>query len=183
MFKKQQKQTERFVSTEIKQNKMSNEDYQKIKTFFIVLVIVIALLGLLFYFNGKVITKDIFSDSTTAQTTEPTFSKDIILATDVFNQKDKEYMVLIYDSSDKESGILYDGLFNSYSKDSVLYGVDLSNKMNKDHYNADLETELTKPTKASELVVKGPRLLTIKEGVVIDYISDANIIVEKLKSK
>lgn len=183
MKKKQHKQTERFVSTEIKQNKMNNEDYQKIKTFFIVLVIVIALLGLLFYFNGKVITKDILKEQSTTQTTEPTFDDDLILADDVFNKKDKEYMVLIYDSGNKEDGMLYDGLFNGYSGKSVLYGVDLKNKMNKSHYNENLENEITKPKNAQELVVSGPRLLTIKDGVVIEYINDANTIVEKLKAK
>lgn len=183
MKKKQHKQTERFVSTEIKQNKMNNEDYQKIKTFFIVLVIVVALLGLLFYFNGKVITKDIFKEQTTTQATEPTFDDGLILADDVFNKKDKEYMVLIYDSSNKENGMLYNGLFNSYSSERVLYGVDLNNKMNKSHYNENLENEITKPTNSKELVVSGPRLLTIKDGVVTEYISDTTTIVEKLKAK
>ena len=59
MKKKKQQETEKFVSTEIKQNKMANEDYQKIKAFFVVLIIVIALVGLLFLFNGKVVTKEV----------------------------------------------------------------------------------------------------------------------------
>ena len=41
MKKKKQQETQKFVSTEIKQNKMANEDYQKIKAFFVVLIIVI----------------------------------------------------------------------------------------------------------------------------------------------
>ena len=49
MKKKKQQETQKFVSTEIKQNKMANEDYQKIKAFFVVLIIVIALVGLLFF--------------------------------------------------------------------------------------------------------------------------------------
>lgn len=183
MKKKQQnRQTEKFISTEIKQSSMANEDYQQIKAFIIVLVIVIALVGLLFVFNGKVVTKDL-SDNNTTTTKEPSYDENVILGDDVFKKTDKEYMVLFYDSSDKEEGMLYDGLFNGYRGKGVLYAVDLANKMNKEHYNESIENENTKPTKSSEIVVGGIRLLVIKDNSVTEYISDSNTIVEKLRAK
>lgn len=184
MKKKQQKrQTERFVSTEIKKNNMTNEDYQRVKTFVIILVIVVALVGLLFVFNGKIVTKDLSDNKTTAPTTEPSYDESIILADDIFSKSDKEYMVLIYDSSNKESGILFNGLFNYYKGSTKIYGVDLANKMNSSHYSESLENENTKPSKASEIIVSGPRLLIIKNKEVKEYISDTTTITEKLSAK
>lgn len=188
MKKKQQnrkktKQTEKFVSTEIKQSAMANEDYQKVKAFVVVLVIVLALVGLLFLLNGKLVTKDLDKDKTTTATTEPAYDEGVILGDNIFNQSDKEYMVLLYDSNNKENGMLYSGLFNTYSGSSVVYAVDAANKMNAPHFNESIENENTKPTKASEVVVKGPTLLIIKNKEVAEYITDTNTIVEKLKAK
>lgn len=184
MKKKQQKnkQTEKFVATEIKQNKMANEDYQKIRAFIIVLIIVLGLVSLLFFFNGKLVTKDLDDNSTTT-TNEPSYDESTILGSDIFKQSDKEYMVLLFDSSDKESGMLYSGLFNTYKGKIPLYGVDASNKMNAAFFNETIENENTKPTKASEVIVKGPRVLVIKDKTVTSYISEKQEIVEKLSIK
>lgn len=183
MKKKQQnRQKEKFVSTEIKQNKMANEDYQKIRAFVIVLVIVLALVGLLFLFNGKVVTKDL-DDNKTTTTTEPSYDESVILGDEIFNKGDKEYMVLLFDSDNKENGVLFSGLFSGYRGSKTLYGVDKANQMNKKHFSETNENENTKPTKASEVVVGGPRLLIIKDKKVSEYISDANVIVEKLRAK
>lgn len=182
MKKKQHsKQTEKFVSTEIKKSNMSNEDYKKIISFVIVLIIVLALVGLLFLFNGKIVTKDLSNNTTT--TTEPSYDESVILGTDIFNKSDKEYMVLLYDSNNKENGILFGGLFNSYKGSKTLYAVDAANKMNKSFFSESLENENTKPTNASEVKVSGPRLLVIKNKEVVEYISDANTITEKLSAK
>lgn len=183
MKKKQQKrQKEKFVSTEIKQNKMANEDYQKIRAFAIVLVIVLALVGLLFLFNGKVVTKDL-DDNKTTTTTEPSYDESIILGDEIFNKGDKEYMVLFFDSNNKENGFLFSGLLNGYRGTKKVYGVDKANKMNASHFKETSENENEKPTKASEVVVGGPRLLVIKDKKVSEYISDTNTIVEKLRAK
>ena len=181
-MKKKKKEIKKFESTEIKQSTFVNEDYKIIRAFFIVLAIVLALLGLLFYFNGKLVTKDMFSDETTTTTTA-SFDDTLVLADDIFKISDKEYMVLIYDSSDKNTNVLYDKLFNSYKGDTNLYGVDLANKMNKKHFDESLEKENTKPTKAEEIVVSGPRLLTIKKGEVTEYLKDAEKIKEQLASE
>ena len=183
MKKKKQQETEKFVSTEIKQNKMANEDYQKIKAFFVVLIIVIALVGLLFLFNGKVVTKDVFNEGEKTTTTEPSYDENIILASDIFKKGDKEYMVLLFDSSNKENGMLYSGLINSYNGKGTIYGVDFANKMNKAHFNEGIENENTNPTTLEELVVGGPRLLIIKDKKVVEYIKEPETITETLRAK
>lgn len=180
-MKKRQKETKRFESTEIKQGAFVNEDYKMVRTFIIILIIVLALVGLLFYFNGRIVTKDMLDKTTT--TTLATFDDTIILADNIFKQNDEKYMVLFYDSSDKTTEVLYGGLFNTYRGTTSLYAVDLANKMNKAHYNEKQEKENTTPKDASEVVVSGPTLITIKKGKVTSYIKDRESITEELRYK
>lgn len=182
MKKKKQTETKRFESREIKQSTFVNEDYKMIRAFIIMLVIVVGLLGLLYLFNGKVVTKDMV-DNETNETTEPTYDDKIILADNIFKVSEKEYMVLLYETEDDLTNILYNGLFNGYSGSSSLYSVDLSNGMNKKHFDKNQRSENKKPSKASEVVVSGPTLLIIKDGQVTEYITDSVTIKEKLKAE
>ena len=180
MKKNKQKEVKRFESTEIKQSAFINEDYKTFKTFIIVLIIVITLLGLLFLFNGKLVTKDMFNDETT--TTAPiSYIDTTILADNILGTNNPHYMVLLYDTQDKTSNMLYDTLFNSYNGDEDLYAVDLANKMNAAHYNKNQENENRSPKTNEEIVVSGPTLLVINENKVVEYITDAEKIKEKLK--
>ncbi|MCH5166632.1 MAG: hypothetical protein J1F35_01945 [Erysipelotrichales bacterium] len=182
-MKKKNKQTEikRFESTEIKQSAFINEDYKTFKTFIIVLIIVLTLLGLLFFFNAKLVTKDMFNDETT--TTAPvSYIDTTILADHILGTNNPHYMVLLYDTEDKTSNILYDSLFNNYSGDEDLYAVDLANKMNASHYDKNQENENKSPKTNEEIVVSGPTLLVVKENKVVEYITDAKKIQEKLNN-
>lgn len=181
-MKKKQKETTQFESTELKQSKFENEDYQKVKAFFIILIIVLALLGLLFFLNGKFITKDRFQETETTTTAEPSFDETVIIVDEMFKIKKDEYMVMVYDSSDKESSVLFSNLVLTYKGSKTLYSVDVANKMNSKYYNPDKE-ENKKPTNPSEVSFAGPRLIIMSNGVVVDYIEDTDTIVKKMTEK
>lgn len=181
-MKKKQTEKRQFESVELKQSKFENEDYQKVKAFFIILVIVLVLIGLLFFLNGRFVTKDRFQEQETTTTTEPSFDETLTTIDGMFKIKKDEYMVMVYDSSDKENSILYSNLVLSYKGTKTVYAVDLSNKMNSKYYNPDKE-ENKKPTKPSEVSIAGPRLIIMKNGAVTEYIEDVDTIVKKMTEK
>lgn len=169
----------RFQSKEIKRNKSINEDYKKVIGFLVVLVIIFLLLGLVYFLNGKFVTKDHFQDSS-ATTTSPKFDSSVILLDDMLKQGKSEYMVMIYDTKDENQDILYADLVAGYDDELVsLYTVDLSSAMNKKYYNKEGK-ENTKPTKISDIVITKPTLIVVKKGKISSYITDYDKISKKL---
>lgn len=181
-MKKKQIEKKQFESTELKKSKFENEDYQKVKAFFIILIIVLALLALLFFLNGKFVTKDRFNDQETTTTTEPSYDETVITVDKMFKIKKDAYMVMIYDSNDKESSVLFSNLILTYKGSKSLYSIDLANKMNSKYYNPDKE-ENKKPTNPSDVSIAGPRLIIMSNGVVTEYIEDVDTIVKKMTEK
>lgn len=181
-MKKKQKEKKQFESVQLKQLTYENEDYQKVKAFFIILVIVLVLIGLLFFLNGKFVTKDRFQEKETTTTTEPSFDETVITVDRMFKIKNDDYLVMVYDSSDKNTSVLYSNLVLTYRGSKTLYSIDLANKMNSKYYNPDKEDN-PKPTKPSEVSFAGPRLIVMKNGVVTEYIDDVDTIVKKMIGK
>lgn len=178
---KNKKNDNKFISKEIKKTSYMNEDYKKAISFIIVLIIILGLIALLFFLNGKYVTKDEFQNTTTT-TTAPSYDETVITVDKMFKMSDSEYMVMLYDKTVKESSVLYDGLVNSYSGEVNLYSVDLSKKMNSKYYDTKGK-ENTKPTKASEVMITKPTLIVIKKGKVTSYITNTDDIVKKLAQK
>lgn len=178
-MKKDKKKNSKFQSKEIKVKNYMNEDYKTITTLIIVLVVIGCFIGLLFFLNGKFVTKDHFQDNTTT-TAKVKYDDSLLIVNDIFNIDDKEYFVLLYDAKDKTSNFLYSGLISSYKDDKIsLYSIDLSNSMNKKYYNKEGKINKT-PKNASEVLVNGPTLMVIKNGKVSSYITEKEKIVEKL---
>lgn len=177
-MKKKNNNTSRFQSKPIKINGGLNDDYKKVISFFIVLVIILGAVFLLYFFNGQYVTKDLKDKPTTTTTVK--FDKSLITIGDIFKQGKGEYMVLLYDKSNNVETVLYNGLVYSYDNKKVeLYTVDLSSPMNKKYYNKDGK-ENTKPSKVSDIVITKPTLIIINKGKVTSYITDKDKIVEKL---
>ena len=177
-MKKKNKQ--KFYSKEIKRNKNINEDVQKVITFFVVLIITLVLFGLLYFLNGKYVTKDLFQDETTTKTTEVSYDPTVITVSRLFDIKDSEYYVMMYDASNELNGFLYENLVVGFKEDKVkLYSIDMSNAMNSKYYDEDGK-ENTKPTKSSEVMVTRPTLVLIKKGKVVEYITDQDTIIKIL---
>ena len=171
-----------FISTKMKKQTYKNEDVKLFTSAVIIMIAMALLIGGLFYINGKYVTKDEFQPETTTTTTEPSFDNTIILADEAFNQKDKLYYVMFYDTKDVDYGRMYANLVNYYSGDAVVYSVDLSSAMNKKYYNTKGEAN-TKPTKAEELVITGPTLIVFKKNKVDSYLTDKNEIIKKLSEE
>ncbi len=180
-MRKTRKLDKNYKMQEIKRRQAINDDYRRALSFVVVLVIIIALLALLYFLNGKYVSKDLFQDETTTTTTEAKYDPSKILAANIFDIDDKEYMVLLYDSKDDKEAVLYTSSVNAYTSEDVpLYTVDLGNKMNKNYYDQDGK-ENTKPTKASEVMVTRSTLMVIKKGKVTSYITEPKDILAKLK--
>lgn len=180
-MKKHKSNTNKFSSTEIKKNNYVNEDYKKVEAFIIILLVISIFIGLVYFLNGKYVTKDEFQNTTTT-TTVPSYDDTITIVDKMFTIDKDEYMVLLYDKSERETSILYDGLVMSYSGNLNLYSIDLSNQMNVKYYNPKGQ-ENSKPTKSSEVMITKPTLVTIKEGKVTAYITNPDEITKKLSEK
>ena len=174
------KNTEKFYSKEIKRNKTMNEDVQRVITFIVVLVIVLGLLGGLYFLNGKYVTKDLFQGDVTTTTTEVSYDPTLLTVSRLFDVKSDEYYVMMYDHSDKVKATLYDSLVLNFKEvDISLYTVDMSNAMNNKYYDVDGK-ENKAPTKSEEVMVTRPTLVHIKKGKVVEYITEDSKMVEKL---
>lgn len=168
-----------FDSVELKKQDAIADDYKKVVTFVIILVIMALLFGGLYYFNAKFVTKDEFQNKEDETTTTVKLDTSLILADDIFNIKDDNYLVMLYDASDETSAFLYENAVTGYKGDLSVYKVDLSSAMNKSHYNKD-GVENTNPNNANELSVTRNTLIEIKKGKVVNYITDRDSIIKKL---
>ena len=185
MKKKENKTNEEkpivFYSEELKKNKAINDDTVKIISFIIILIVVLGVFALLYYLNGKYVTKDIDSTTTTQTTTEPIYDNTKVTVDTMFNLSKDTYYVLAYDGSDDIDGTYLYSLAKSYSDDKIkVYSLDLSNAMNKNYYDTK-GTENTKPTKPSEVKFTKNTLVVFKKGKVVEYITNKDDIVNKLR--
>jgi len=175
-MKKEENKKVEFVTHELKKQKEVDEDYKRIVLFIILVIIIGALLFGLYYLNGKYITKDKFQNTTTT-TTEAIYDDSKLTVSNLFSLSDSTYYVLVYDRSDSDS--IYYSLELSYSGDTNLYTIDVSNAMNKMYYDED-GTENTNPTSVEDVMFTRPTLLEIKKGKVSKYITSEEEIVEIL---
>lgn len=189
MAKKEIKQEEKdkpivFYTQELKKSKTINEDTVKIITFIIVLIVVLALLGGLFYLNGKYVTKDIDKTTTTTTTTEAVYDDTKLTVNTMFDVSKKDtYYVLAYDSTDELVGqYLYSNASTANIENIKVYTLDLNNAMNQKYYDSTKEPN-TKPTKPSEVSFKTNTLLVFKKGKVVEFITDQDAITKKLQNK
>lgn len=163
----------------IKQQKIVNEDYQKIKGLLIATIVVLVLIGGLFYINAKFVTKDLFQKDNTT-TTEATYDKTLLTVNTMFKVNDKEYLVLAYDKNDQITKDTYNNLVLSYQADKVnLYSINLADQMNKKYYDLTKEQSLEN----NKINFNKATLLTIKDGKITSSITDMEKIIDKLSKK
>lgn len=163
----------------IKQQKIVNEDYQKIKGLLIATIVVLVLIGGLFYINAKFVTKDLFQKDNTT-TTEATYDKTLLTVNTMYKVNDKEYLVLAYDKNDQITKDTYNNLVLSYQADKVnLYSINLADQMNKKYYDLTKEQSLEN----NKINFNKATLLTIKDGKITSSITDMEKIIDKLSKK
>ena len=175
------KKTYTFETKELK-NTTVDHDNSAVVTFIIALIVIGVLVGGLYFVNAKYVTKDKYQDETTTTTTEPSYDATVILGDDALSQSDKEYMVLFFDKKSKE-GSYYASLASGYKKDTKLYSVDLSNKMNAEYVsNSEVKYDIMPTTLDGLKKVKtsSPTLIKVKKGKIVDFITDIPTIYSKL---
>ena len=174
----------KFYTEELKKNKSINEDTVKIISFIVILIVVIGLFVLLYFVNGKYVTKDMNEKTTTtAVTTEPIYDSTKVTVDTMFNISKDTYYVLAYDSNDEVNGSYIYSVSRSYSNDKIkLYTLDLANAQNKNYYNKK-GTANTKPSKASDVTFTTNTLIVFKKGKVAEFIQDKDKIIETLRKK
>ena len=163
-----------FITKELKQSRMSNEEYDKIKAFIFLIVIIGIFAGVLFFINGNLVTKDLKEDETTTTTTEVEYDETLLTADSVFNIKDKTYYVLFYDETDDDEKTYAEEFITKFKESKTpLYKVNLGDLMNKKYYDKN-GTENIKPTSKDDLFLTRTTLIKFKKNKVVSFITDKN---------
>ena len=139
---------------EMKKQKRNYEDDEEksiVSRFVMTIGIVLTALVLLYLFVGIFITKS------------------ITLASQIFDQSDEEYYVLVYDPSDEVHNIeQFLTTYKSKSDALTVYKVDSSKKFNSKYI---VEEDSNKnPTSINDLKIKAPSLIKISSKSVTEYI-------------
>jgi len=146
------------------------------KTAIIMVVCILLLLGIFYFITTKILDN---AKKEKEEIGEVYIQYDEILAGESFNQKEEEYLVVYYDSSDKYS--ILKSLVSSYqSKDDVtrVYAVDLANGMNKKYIGQQVDT-----SSPSNLKVVYPTMIRFKNGSVSETITSDDQIYEYFREK
>ena len=183
MKKKNKKKTSndeiKFYSEEIKREKIVSDDVKVVRSFIIVLVILVVVLVGLFYINAKFISKDNFQEEATTISTTASYNHYKIVADVALKMSDKEYYVLFYNSDDSINYGLYNTLIQAYDSEDHnninLYSVDLSDAMNKSHFNEDGESDI------DNLIFNQETLIRVKSGKIVESVTEKEKINELLK--
>ena len=171
---KKEKKEVVFITSELKQSKLSNEEYDKVKGFVFLVIIIGIFVGILFLLNGNFVTKDLKEDETTTSTTEAEYDKNLILAEETFTRSEKKYFVLFYNSANKDENDYAEELTNKYRNTDVpLYKVDLNDLMNKKYYDPN-GTENTNPTSKDNLLITRTTLIKVSKNKTSSYLTDKN---------
>lgn len=108
---------------------------------------------------------------------EATIQHEKILAGSTFEQKDKEYYVLFYNTT---KDYTYTDIYSSYKEKeghTPIYYVDTKEGLNSKYVG---DEENTNPKDISELKVKGVTLMKVKDKEVVEYTTNEDEIKSKL---
>ena len=182
--KKQEVKSEKkevvFITKELKQSKISNEEYDKVKGFVFLVIIIGIFVGILFLVNGNLVTKDLKEDETTTTTTEVEYDSSLLTADSVFNVKDKNYYVLFVDETINDEKEFAEEFITKFKGEKTpIYKVNLGDLINKKYYDKN-GTENIKPTSKDDLLLTRTTLIKFKKNKVVSFITDKNEIGKEL---
>lgn len=148
------------------EKRIEDENYVNRFIFTVAIMLIVIIIGYLFI--GIFVTKSISFNKDEEEKEEVTIDNTTILAGEIFDQKDDEYYVLIYDVSDEKSVLgNWKGIYASKENALPVYVVDSSKKLNA---NFIVEKDSNKsPSGYSNLKIKSPTLIKIKDGKVTEY--------------
>ena len=179
---KKDKTIEKEVKKELKKESKKEKKY-KVDTFYEqnedlfslikIIIAVVLLVGIVYlivaFINGDM-KKD---DKKEEETPVVEIRNEKILGSSIFTKADKEYYVLIYDGSSVWADY-YVMMYQNYKsvendKKLPMYWVDLSDTLNLDIVAKADEQSNPQATKYSELKIKTPTLIRVKEGKIRRY--------------
>ena len=154
-----------------KQKKEYNNEEEKnaLSRFVMTIGIVLGALVVLYLFIGIFVTKSItFGKDDVEEVNTVTIDNTTILASQIFNQKEDEYYVLVYNPEDK----VYDlssfiSIYQSKSDAIKLYKVDSTKKFNSNYIVT--EDSNKNPSSYNDLRIISPSLIKISSGSVSEY--------------
>ena len=153
-----------------KRNYNDEEEKSLISRFVMTIGMVLLALVALYLFVGIFITKSItFGDKAKEDDTkEVATDKTTILASQIFDQNEEEYYVLVYDPNDKVHDIeQFLSLYKSKSGSLVVYKVDSSKKFNSNYIVT--EDSNRNPESINDLRIISPSLIKISSKSVSEY--------------
>lgn len=162
-----------------KSGKYISDEAREIRNFAIILISIIVIV-LIVYGVTKVLKGDDSTDSG-REITAGEIDYDIVSIGTMLNRSEKDYYVMIYDSTASEA-VRYSAIITKYmySEDAkTIYFCDLNNKLNSDYYIGSDGTSNPKATDLSDLALKDLTLIRVKNGKIVKYIED----LDKIKSE
>lgn len=169
-----------------KERKLRNshvEDNDNIITRFIGTIFgVLIVLVISYLLVGIFVTKTIKFGKDKEEPTVATTDKSTILIGNTFNQKEDEYLVVIYDMNNNEDKIVETWLnyYEGKHTDVAVYKVDSKNKMNA-KYIVDKDSN-KEAKELADLKVIAPTVLRIKDKTISEYIEGESSVKEMLKN-
>lgn len=165
---------------EMKKEKLvyKTEEQTEIFKFFMILFVVVGLIVAVFFFS-KFFIKEEVKDY---QYTAGSISTDKAIVGTIFNQPEKTYYVLAYDSTGvhSKSYLTYSGYYkNSQENALMVYTLDLNNGMNKEYYVK--ENSNPKATSIKDLKMLDGTLLKIQNGKIVKYLEGLDAVKNELK--
>lgn len=161
---------------EVKLIKQTNEDTNVVRKFFLILLGVILICGLIYLLT----TKTLSDTPKSAESSSTSISYDNVNVGNIFNRPYEEYYVMAYDF-DASNAYEYTNAVLAYKNESTsikIYSLDLGLKQNNDHVG-DKSNKNAKT--ASEVVFNGPTLIKITDGKIKNYYDTKEEILNALK--
>ena len=156
--------------------KQVNDDTNVVKKFVYILIGVIIVTVLLYVVTVKYLKVD----NPTPESTETTISYTSVNAGNVFNRPYDNYYVFAYDTKGDNANY-YGNILSTYQNESSskkIYSMDLNLAINK-KYVSDKSNK--KAANTSELSIKDPTLIEIKNGKIVNYYDTEDAIMNILK--
>ena len=154
-----------------KQKKEYNNEEEKsiVSRFIMTIGLILLALVALYLFVGIFVTKSItFGKEDKEETTEVASDKTTILASQIFDQKEDEYYVLVYDTTDEVHNIeQFLNLYKTKSGSLPVYKVDSSKKFNSNYIVT--EDSNKNPESINDLRIITPSLIKISSKHVSEY--------------
>lgn len=110
-----------------------------------------------------------------------TIDNETILLSNIFNQKENEYMVIIYDVNNENKSLdNWISYYKGKNSEATIYTVDSKNKMNAKYIVE--ENSNREASNLDELRVISPTVIKISEGRITEYYEGETSVKEMLKN-